>query len=93
MHRIVKLNELVNQWLELGLDETCVTADTHSRLIFKHNKPAREIVMVDSRIGLTKLVIGLFENTVAYTTGYQDKDEHAVIGLAIWAFEQTLEKY
>lgn len=93
MHRIDRLNELVKQWKELELDETCVKADNITRMLIKYDKVADEISILNRRSGKVEIIIGFFNADVAYTTGYLEKDQHTKITLAIWALETAVENY
>lgn len=95
MHRIIRLNELVKEWLELGLTETCSRADAHNRIQIKHKAKPGELTFTGSRQGKVWLTIGLSETEgpIAFTTGYPEADEHRVISQAIWALETAVENY
>lgn len=92
MHRKEHLNELVKQWLELELKETCSRESSMSRVVIRKQANPAELHFTNGR-GRKSLVIGLSNNEVAFTTGYDEKDEHNTIGVAIWALEQALENY
>ena len=93
MHRVNRLNELVKEWLALGLTETCSRADSFTRIQIHHID--NELVFIPNRLPLngSKLKIGLFEGAVAFTTGYLESEEHAMISNAIWALETAVENY
>ncbi|ARV76682.1 hypothetical protein PHABIO_51 [Pseudomonas phage Phabio] len=93
MHRKEKLNELVKQWLELGETETCSRADSFTRIsILRKNNP-NELHFRNSRLGTTRLIIGVVNGELGYTSGYEESREHVIIGEAIWALEYALENY
>lgn len=93
MHRKEQLNKLVQQWLELELSTTCVRADSFTRVLVELKDSVKEIHITNRRMNKTVCIIGLFENTLAYTTGYDEKDEHTAISTAIWALETAVEQY
>lgn len=93
MHRKVQLNELVKQWLDLGLTETCSRADAMNRITIKHNEHLNELTFKSTRLNKVWLTIGLYEGQMAFTTGYLEADEHRTISQAIWALEYAVENY
>lgn len=92
MHRKIQLNELVKKWLELGLKETCSRESSLSRVVIRKQTNPEELHFTNGR-GRKSLVIGISNNEISFTTGYDEKDEHSVISVAIWALETALENY
>lgn len=92
MHRKVQLNKALQEWLELELATTCVRADNFTRYLIE-KKEHGEVHITNRRTIKTICILGTYEGTLAYSTGYDEKDEFVNIGLALWALQTAIEQY
>lgn len=93
MHRKEKLNDLVKQWLALEEKETCSRADSFTRIRILRKENPNELHFWNTRLNTTRLIIGVVNGELGYTSGYEESREHVIIGEAIWALEYALEHY